>query len=146
MSEPLHRPKRKDPTRRTRLPLQPSAARSRQAQLLTRSAAEGRFELPTCQACGSAHYPPRDACPKCLSDNIAMVLASAAGMVLAETTVRVSPDVFFRERMPWRIGTVWLDAGGKHRIAAHCSIGDYSMANHDCIALVDGATLVEVSA
>ncbi len=111
MTTPLQRPNRKDPTKRTRLPLLPQGARSRQAQLLTRTAAEGRFELPTCSDCGLAHYPPRDACPKCLSGSIAMATASPRGTVLAETTVRVSPDVFFRERMPWRIGTVLLEAG-----------------------------------
>jgi NAD(P)-dependent dehydrogenase (short-subunit alcohol dehydrogenase family)/uncharacterized OB-fold protein len=111
LNTPLQRPKRKDPTKRTRLPLSPQGARSRQAHLLTRAAAEGRFELPTCAHCSAPHYPPRDACPKCLSENIRMVAASPLGALLAETTVRVSPDVYFRERMPWRIGTVLLDAG-----------------------------------
>ena len=35
----------------------------------------------------------------------------------AETTIRTSTDVYFRERMPWRIGTVQLDAGPS--IVAH---------------------------
>jgi NAD(P)-dependent dehydrogenase (short-subunit alcohol dehydrogenase family) len=33
------------------------------------------------------------------------------GVLIAETTVRVSTDPYFRERVPWRIGTVKLDAG-----------------------------------
>jgi NAD(P)-dependent dehydrogenase (short-subunit alcohol dehydrogenase family) len=32
-------------------------------------------------------------------------------VLLAETTIRTSPDAYFRERMPWRIGTVALDIG-----------------------------------
>jgi NAD(P)-dependent dehydrogenase (short-subunit alcohol dehydrogenase family)/uncharacterized OB-fold protein len=111
MATPLPRPKRKDPTRRTRLPVLPHGARSRSAHLLTRAAAEGRFELPTCANCGGVHYPPRDACPRCLSATIVMAPASPLGTLIADTTVRISPDVFFRERMPWRIGTVLLDAG-----------------------------------
>ncbi len=122
MTKPLQRPKRKDPTKRTRLPLLPQGARSRQAQLLTRTAAEGRFELPTCNACGAVHYPPRDACPKCLSDTIVMSPASPLGTLLAETTVRVSPDVFFRERMPWRIGTVLMEAGVSVVAHLHCDV------------------------
>jgi NAD(P)-dependent dehydrogenase (short-subunit alcohol dehydrogenase family)/uncharacterized OB-fold protein len=126
LTERLQRPKRKDPTKRTRLPLLPQAARSRQAQLLTLAAAEGRFELHTCRECGCVHYPPRDACPKCLSEAIAMAPASPYGRVLAETTVRVSPDVYFRERMPWRIGTVLLDVGVS--VVAHLH-GDVTTGN-----------------
>ena len=33
------------------------------------------------------------------------------GRFIAETTVRTSPTPYFRERMPWRVGTVRLDAG-----------------------------------
>ena len=34
-----------------------------------------------------------------------------AGEVIAETTVQTTPDRYFRERMPWRVGTVQLAAG-----------------------------------
>jgi len=33
------------------------------------------------------------------------------GLLLAETTVHTTPKLYFRERMPWRAGTVQLDAG-----------------------------------
>jgi NAD(P)-dependent dehydrogenase (short-subunit alcohol dehydrogenase family) len=33
------------------------------------------------------------------------------GVLLVETTIRTSTDVYFRERTPWRIGTVALDCG-----------------------------------
>lgn len=111
MTRPIDRPERKDPTRRTRLPLLPQGTRSRTAMRLTRAAAEGRFELPACGACGALHYPPRDACPQCLSPDLGTTSAASGGTVLADTTVRISPDVYFRERLPWRIGTVKLDAG-----------------------------------
>ncbi len=111
MTPPLAPPKRKDPTKRTQLPLLPSAARSRTAQIFTQAAAQGRFVLPACADCGAIHYPPRDACPKCLSSRIIAKEASSAGRVAAATTIRTSPDAYFRERMPWRIGTIVLDAG-----------------------------------
>ena len=111
MTTPLTPPKRKNPLQRTRLPVLPSGIRSRTAHLLTQAAAEGHFGLPACSACGAVHYPPRDACPKCLSPRLAMRDVSPLGRVAAETIIRTSTDAYFRERMPWRIGTVALDAG-----------------------------------
>ena len=111
MSTPLARPKKKNPLARTRLPLLPSAARSRTAQGLTRAAAEGRFALQVCENCGHVTYPPREACPRCLSARLQFSDIDPNGRLIAETTVRVSTDPYFRERMPWRVGTVQLDAG-----------------------------------
>lgn len=126
MTEPLPRPKRKNPLKRTRLPLSPQPMRSRAAHLLTQAAAEGRFGLPTCLACGHHHYPPRDACPKCLAAEIVMAPASDLGQLAAATSVEVAQDLYFRERTPWRLGTVVLEAGPS--VVAHlhgdCAEGD----------------------
>ena len=111
MTEPLARPGRKDPLKKTRLPLNPQGARSRAAHGLTAAAAEGRFVLQTCADCSAVVYPPRDACPVCLSPRLPYKDVDARGVLLAETTVRSSTDPYFRERTPWRIGTVKLDAG-----------------------------------
>ena len=51
MTEPLARPRRKNPLRKTRTPLLPPGARSRTALGLTAAAAEGRFQLQVCEAC-----------------------------------------------------------------------------------------------
>jgi short-subunit dehydrogenase/uncharacterized OB-fold protein len=111
MTEPLARPHRKDPLRKTREPLLPQGMRSRTAHGLTAAAAEGRFALQVCADCGFTLYPPRDACPRCLSARIPFRDVPPGGIVLAETTIRISTDVYFRERTPWRIGTVALDCG-----------------------------------
>ena len=111
MSTPLARPKRKNPLTRTRLPLLPPGARSRTAHGLTAAAAEGRFALQVCADCAHVAYPPRDACPRCLSQRLPFKDIDPNGRLIAETTVRVSTDPYFRERMPWRVGTVALDAG-----------------------------------
>jgi NAD(P)-dependent dehydrogenase (short-subunit alcohol dehydrogenase family)/uncharacterized OB-fold protein len=111
MTEPLARPNRKDPLKKTRLPLSPQGSRSRTAHGLTMAAAEGRFALQTCADCGTVVYPPRDVCPTCLSPRLPYKAVDARGVLLAETTVRVSTDPYFRERMPWRVGTVQLNAG-----------------------------------
>lgn len=111
MTHPLPPPKRKDPTRRTRQPTLPPANRSREAQQLTALAAIGRFALQTCAECETVHYPPRQICAKCLADTLEWRDVPAAGELLAETTLHHSNDSFFRERLPWRLGVVRMDAG-----------------------------------
>src|SRR5262245_47293454 len=117
MTEPLVRPRRKNPLKKTRVPLLPQGVRSRTALGLTAAAAEGRFRLQVCADCATVIYPPRDACPRCLSPRLPFRDVDNRGTLLAETTIRTSTDVYFRERMPWRIGTVQLDAGPS--IVAH---------------------------
>lgn len=111
MVEALRKPPRKDPLQRTTVPTLPPAARSRAAQGLTRAAALGRFALQCCSDCGTFLYPPREACPACLSDRLDYRDAPQSGTLLSETTIRVSNDPYFRQRSPWRIGLVQLSAG-----------------------------------
>ena len=73
--------------------------------------AEGRFALQVCLDCNAVIYPPRDACPNCLSARLPFRDVANGGMLVAETTVQTSTDPYFRERTPWRVGTVKLDVG-----------------------------------
>jgi NAD(P)-dependent dehydrogenase (short-subunit alcohol dehydrogenase family)/uncharacterized OB-fold protein len=107
----LQRPKRKNPVLRTRLPTLPPAARSRIALGLTAAAALGRFELQQCRDCGTVQYPPREACQKCLSILLDWKPQPASGELLAQTVLHHSNDLFFRERLPWRLGLVKLECG-----------------------------------
>ncbi len=107
----LERPKRKNPVLRTRLPTLPPAARSRVALGLTAAAALGRFELQQCLECGTVQYPPREACQKCLSIKLAWKTQSGEAELLASTVLHHSNDLFFRERLPWRLGLARLDSG-----------------------------------
>jgi NAD(P)-dependent dehydrogenase (short-subunit alcohol dehydrogenase family)/uncharacterized OB-fold protein len=111
MTKPLTPPKRKNPLARTRQPLLPPSARSRTAHGLTRAAAEGRFALQRCEECEKFTYPPRDACPNCLSHLLPFVDAPDGGRLVAETTVHITSDSYFREHMPWRQGIVTADCG-----------------------------------
>jgi NAD(P)-dependent dehydrogenase (short-subunit alcohol dehydrogenase family)/uncharacterized OB-fold protein len=111
VTEPLVRPRRKNPLKRTRLPLRPQGVRSRTAHGLTAAAAEGRFALQICLDCNTVIYPPRDACPSCLSARIPFRDVARGGTLIAETAVRTTTDPYFRERTPWRVGTVKLDVG-----------------------------------
>jgi NAD(P)-dependent dehydrogenase (short-subunit alcohol dehydrogenase family)/uncharacterized OB-fold protein len=107
----LQRPKRKNPVLRTRLPTLPPAARSRVALGLTAAAALGRFELQQCRDCGTVQYPPREACQKCLSVRLVWKAQANGGELVAQTVLHHSNDLFFRERLPWRLGLIRLDCG-----------------------------------
>ena len=111
MTTPLAPPPKKDPQKRTVSPTRPPEMRSRAALGLTAAAAEGRFQLQQCADCGAVQYPPRDACSSCLSPDLPWVDINPVGELLAETTVRTSTKLYFRERTPWRAGSVKLDAG-----------------------------------
>jgi NAD(P)-dependent dehydrogenase (short-subunit alcohol dehydrogenase family)/uncharacterized OB-fold protein len=104
-------PKKKNPVLRTRLPTLPPAARSRVALGLTAAAALGRFELQQCRDCGAVQYPPRESCVQCLSIRLMWTQQQGQGELLASTVLHHSNDLFFRERLPWRLGLVKLECG-----------------------------------
>jgi len=107
----LSPPGKKNPVARTRQPTLPPTPRSRRALGLTRAAALGRFELQVCPACDTVQYPPREVCGACLSHELRWQSVNAEGVLLASTTLHHSNDLYFRERLPWRVGTVHMDAG-----------------------------------
>ena len=111
MTEPLSRPPKKNPQKRSVAPTRPPEHRSRAALHFTAAAASGRFTLQRCTECDAIMYPPRDACNQCLSTGLNWQDMPDGGELLAETTVQTSPRLYFRERTPWRAGTVKLDAG-----------------------------------
>ncbi len=111
MTTPLPPPKKKDPALRTRQPTLPPGNRSREAQGLTAMAAVGRFALQICAACGQVQYPPRQVCVNCLGDILPWRDTDPGGSLLAETRLHHANDLFFRDRLPWRLGVVRMDAG-----------------------------------
>ncbi len=123
MTAPLARPRRKNPVLATRLPKLPPGSRSRVALGLTAAAALGRFELQVCADCEAVQYPPREACHRCLSDRLRWHEQDGGGELLAETVLHHSNDLFFRERLPWRLGMVRLDAGPTVVAHLHGDVG-----------------------
>lgn len=111
MTRPLMRPPRKNPILRTHLPTLPPGVRSRVALGLTAGAARGCFELQACRDCGTVQYPPREACRDCLSQRLDWKPQSGGGELMSQTTLHHSNELFYRERMPWRLGLVRLDCG-----------------------------------
>ncbi|HEY1229298.1 MAG TPA: SDR family NAD(P)-dependent oxidoreductase [Ramlibacter sp.] len=124
MTMPLMRPKRKNPVLRTQQMNLPPAQRGRVALGITAAAAEGRFELQQCEECGTVQYPPREACHKCLSARLRWRAQSGEGELCALTTLHHSNDLFFRERLPWRLGLVKLDAGPTLVVHLHGEVGE----------------------
>ena len=124
MTMPLMKPPRKNPILRTPQMNLPPWGRSRVALGLTVAAAEGRFELQVCQDCGTVQYPPREACCSCVSPRLQWRPQSGAGQLLASTTLHHSNDLFFRERLPWRLGLVQLDAGPTLMVHLHGDVSD----------------------
>ncbi|ANY17463.1 SDR family NAD(P)-dependent oxidoreductase [Bordetella pseudohinzii] len=111
MTDALTPPPRKNPIARTRRPTLPPGARSRGALGLTAAAALGRFRLQACAACGAVQYPPREVCGSCLHHELPWRDTDPAGVLLATTVLHHSNDLYFRERLPWRVGTVRMQAG-----------------------------------
>ena len=123
MSIPMMKPPRKNPVLRTPQMNLPPSARGRVALGLAAGAAEGRFDLQVCACCGAVQYPPREACHRCLSPELPWQLQSGAGELLAMTTLAHSNDLYFRERLPWRLGMVRLDAGPSVMVHLHGEVG-----------------------
>ncbi len=119
MTMPLMRPKRKNPVLRTPQMNLPPWSRSRVAMGLTVAAAEGRFALQVCAGCGAGQYPPREACHACVSARLQWRQQSGEGRLIAATTLHHSNDLFFRERLPWRLGLVHLDSGPSLMVHLH---------------------------
>jgi NAD(P)-dependent dehydrogenase (short-subunit alcohol dehydrogenase family)/uncharacterized OB-fold protein len=123
VSQVVKRPKRKNPVERTRLPTLPPATRSRVALGLTAAAARGRLELQVCRDCGAVQYPPREVCRTCLSQRLVWRRQDGSGELISDTMLHAAQELFFRERLPWRIGNVWLDSGVNMMAFVHDGVG-----------------------
>ena len=122
MTGQLQRPAKKNPQKLTLLPTLPPYLRSRKAIAFTAQAAEGRLVMQVCGQCRQATYPAREICPKCWSMDLRWEEIADGGHLIAETTLRASINTYFRERMPWRVGTVQLDAGPTALVHLHGDI------------------------
>jgi NAD(P)-dependent dehydrogenase (short-subunit alcohol dehydrogenase family)/uncharacterized OB-fold protein len=111
MTDALKRAAPRNPILPLRLPTLPPASRSRAALRMTASVAEGRFELQACHDCGQIQYPPRDACANCLSVRLTWKEVSGRGGLISETLLHHSNELYYRARVPLRLGLVRLAEG-----------------------------------
>jgi NAD(P)-dependent dehydrogenase (short-subunit alcohol dehydrogenase family)/uncharacterized OB-fold protein len=144
VTRPLLRPPRKNPILKTRVPTLPPAVRSRIALGLTAGASRGRFELQVCRDCGTAQYPPRECCRACLSQRLDWRVQDGVGELLSETVLRHSHELFYRERVPWRLGLVKLDCGPVIVVHLHgdCAAAPSRVRVHAVLDRAGQATLV----
>ena len=68
------------------------------------AAKQGRFTVPTCAACGKAHWYPRAICPFCSSDKVEWRAASGKGTIYTYSVMRRAP-------IPYAIAYVTLAEG-----------------------------------
>ena len=54
------------------------------------AAAQGRFLMPQCQACGKYHWHPRAICPFCESDRIEFKPSEGKGTIFSYSVARTS--------------------------------------------------------
>ena len=69
------------------------------------AAAQGKFMIKRCTACGEAHYFPRSICPFCFSDKTVWEESSGEGTIYTFSLMRKSPTG------PYAIGYVTLNEG-----------------------------------
>jgi NAD(P)-dependent dehydrogenase (short-subunit alcohol dehydrogenase family)/uncharacterized OB-fold protein len=124
MTSATTRPKRKNPVLATRRMVLPPWLRSRVALGLTAAAAEGRFALQVCERCETTQYPPSEVCRACLSESLRWRDQDGAGELISQTLLRHSHDLYFRERVPWRLGMVKLDAGPTVVVHLHGDVAE----------------------
>ncbi len=63
-----------------------------------------------CLKCGSRHYPPRPACPRCGSRELREVKLADEGRVVSYTVVRAAPRGF-EHLTPYVVALIELDDG-----------------------------------
>ena len=55
------------------------------------AAAQGKFMIKRCKACGEAHFYPRSLCPNCFSDNTVWEESEGEGEIYTYSIMRKSP-------------------------------------------------------
>jgi uncharacterized OB-fold protein len=73
--------------------------------------AEGRLTFQRCEACGHAWLPPRDACPRCLSDVHHWEAASGTAKVVSWVVYHRGFHPAFEDRVPYNVVVAELAEG-----------------------------------
>lgn len=75
------------------------------------AAAEGRFLIRTCNACGEVHHYPRPFCPSCWSDDVEWTEASGEATLYTWSVVHRNDMVPFDQLVPYVPAVVDLAEG-----------------------------------
>lgn len=74
-------------------------------------ASEGQLAVPVCADCGESHFPPRVACPHCLSANVDLRESDGTGTVYSYTVVHVDYHPTWGAKTPYCNALIALDDG-----------------------------------
>jgi len=83
----------------------PAPAVSLETKPFFDATAEGRFLIKRCQACGKAHWYPREMCPHCHHEHTVWEESPGEGVIYTYSVMWRSPSG------PYAIGYVTLDEG-----------------------------------
>jgi hypothetical protein len=72
----------------------PAPQPSPETQAFWDAAAQGRFLIRRCTACGKAHWYPRPMCPFCWSEKTEWVEASGRGRIYSYSVMRRAPEPY----------------------------------------------------
>ena len=89
----------------------PPARRNTISVALNGLPGDGSLRLQVCTDCLRAQYPPRELCAQCLGIHLEWRNVDGMATVLASTALQHSLEEFFRERLPWQVASLRLDAG-----------------------------------
>jgi uncharacterized protein len=82
----------------------PAPTPTPETEAFWKAAAEGRFMLRRCIACGKPHWYPRAICPFCMSDKTEWVESKGNGKIYSYSVMR-------RAAEPYALAYVTLDEG-----------------------------------
>ena len=97
-------------------------------------ATEGSLCLQRCTACGQIQYPHGELCSRCLGDELDWQQIDGSGLVVSSAGIHASAIEWFRQRAPWTITTIRLDAGPvviAHDPSAGLSIGERAVVTQE---------------
>lgn len=73
---------------------------------------EGKLMAGRCKKCGKIHFPPRQLCDECLSNEFEWTQIPTRGKLLTYTIIHIAPAQF-QATAPYAIGIIGLDNGLK---------------------------------
>ena len=87
--------------------------------------AEGRIDLPRCNACGLVIWYPRSICPDCQSTDLVWETMSGKGKVYSFSITRGGVGRSWREHTPFVLAYVELDEGPRMMTnIVGCDVGE----------------------
>jgi uncharacterized OB-fold protein len=72
---------------------------------------QGRLSFQRCTECGNGWLPPREHCPRCLSEQWRWETAGGTGKLISWVTYHVPYHPYFEDKLPYRVAVVELDEG-----------------------------------